>query len=212
MIQASIGFSIPITKMFTGGVIWRGIIYTLLMIIAKFFCGIWLVRLSFGLSLPKSLFNKQDTSTKVKTSKGPGSPAATTSTPDTEEIVPVEQPIQDDINADSTRAPKERSKPGSLNSPSPKKPISLYPSGILGSAMVARGEIGFLISSIAESQGIFTTTVNGVENSDIYLVVTWAIVLCTIIGPLTVGLLVRHVKKLQSSAIVERRDALGVWV
>lgn len=41
---ASIGFSIPITLMFTRHILWRGLIYTLLMAIAKFTCGLWLLR------------------------------------------------------------------------------------------------------------------------------------------------------------------------
>jgi hypothetical protein len=53
------------------------------------------------------------------------------------------------------------------------------------------------------------------EPSDIFLVVTWAIVLCTIVGPLGVGLLVRRVKKLQERKNRQQegtgRDVLGVW-
>ncbi len=45
--------------------------------------------------------------------------------------------------------------------------------------MVARGEIGFLISAVAASNGIFSANGNGNQStSDIYLVVTWAILLC----------------------------------
>jgi hypothetical protein len=78
--------------------------------------------------------------------------------------------------------------------------------------MVARGEVGYLIASIAESQGIFSGS-SSEGSSDIYLVVIWAISLCTLIGPVLVGTLVRRVKKLQQS----RRDSgsgpdpLGVW-
>jgi Kef-type K+ transport system membrane component KefB len=43
---ASVGFSIPITKMFRGSIVWRGIVYTVLMAFAKFVCGFWLVRFS----------------------------------------------------------------------------------------------------------------------------------------------------------------------
>ena len=43
---ASIGFSIPITRMFSGTVIWKGLVYTILMIFGKYVCGIWLVRIS----------------------------------------------------------------------------------------------------------------------------------------------------------------------
>jgi hypothetical protein len=79
--------------------------------------------------------------------------------------------------------------------------------------MVARGEVGYLIASIAESQGIFSSGSSSEGSSDIYLVVIWAISLCTLIGPILVGTLVRRVKKLQQS----RKDSgsgpdpLGVW-
>ncbi|KAJ5702739.1 hypothetical protein N7488_010287 [Penicillium malachiteum] len=45
---ASIGFAIPITKMFQGRVVWRGLIYSIFMIIGKMLTGLWLVRLSLG--------------------------------------------------------------------------------------------------------------------------------------------------------------------
>ena len=83
--------------------------------------------------------------------------------------------------------------------------------------MCARGEIGFLISGVAESNGIFSPSgvASSSEPSDIFLVVTWAIVLCTIIGPLGVGLSVRRVKKLQERKNKQQegagRDVLGVW-
>jgi hypothetical protein len=76
--------------------------------------------------------------------------------------------------------------------------------------MVSRGEIGFLISSVAEANGVFGEG----GNSEEFLVVTWAILLCTLIGPVTVGLLVKRVKRLQQA---ERRkangleDPLGIW-
>ena len=82
--------------------------------------------------------------------------------------------------------------------------------------MIARGEIGFLVSALAESKGIFGTE-TGEDNSPIFLVVTWAIMLCTIIGPLMVGALVNRVKKLQrkeqerQGGSGNREGVLGPW-
>lgn len=64
-------------------------------------------------------------------------------------------------------------------------------------AMVARGEIGFLIASLSQSSGTLTLQQNGVtvESStgeDVFLVIVWAVMLCTIIGPVTVGITVRR--------------------
>jgi hypothetical protein len=88
----------------------------------------------------------------------------------------------------------------------PLKPRSLYPSVILVTAMVVRGEIGFLIASVAESHGIFSTRSDGEESGslDLYLHVVWAIVICTILGPVVVGILVKRVKALE-----EKREGDG---
>lgn len=84
--------------------------------------------------------------------------------------------------------------------------------------MMARGEVGFLIAALAQSRGIFAAQneESGIREdggSTIYLVVVWAISLCTLIGPVSVGLLVRRVKKLQLQR-QERsggEDPLGIW-
>ena len=154
---ASIGFSIPISQIFTGLIVWRGLVYSVLMIIAKLLCGAWLIRLSTN------------------------------------------------VASSGSDAPKQGSRL--------PRPISLYPASILGCAMVARGEIGFLISAIAESSGIFSSTA-GDETSDLFLIVTWAIMLCTIAGPIAVGLITRRVRRLQEMERGRsggREDPLGIW-
>lgn len=86
---------------------------------------------------------------------------------------------------------------------------NIYPTAMLGSAMVARGEIGFLISSLAEAKGVFSPNGEPTEgtSSDVYIIVTWAIVLCTILGPVSVGFLVRKIKGL---ALLDKHP-LGIW-
>ncbi len=103
------------------------------------------------------------------------------------------------------------------------RPKSLYPASLLGCAMVARGEIGFLVSAIAASNGIFAKSSgtgsfdngNGPSISEIYMIVTWAILLCTMIGPLTLGLLARRVQRLQRKRTPSQdgggEDPLGIW-
>ena len=155
---ASIGFSIPISQMFSGYVIWRGLVYSILMVLGKLLCGLWLVRFS----------------------------AATKSA------------------AGANGQAKRKSIP---------RPKSLYPASILGCAMVARGEIGFLISAMAESRGVFTTAGKD-KSSELFAIVTWAIMLCTIAGPLAVGLLTRRVRRLQElerGSSGGRTDPLGIW-
>jgi Kef-type K+ transport system membrane component KefB len=205
---ASIGFSIPITRMFSGAIVWRGIIYAVLMALAKLVCGLCLVRLSPNPSASQSIVSRLLARLKAVTvphlwgkSKG-----ATT--------VPA-RPAEPSAAATSIdSASLEASNP--RNMPNPPKPFSLHPPLILALAMCARGEIGFLISGVAESNGIFSPTGEASEApSDLFLVVTWAIVICTIFGPLGVGLSVRRVKKLQKRKDMQQegagRDVLGVW-
>ena len=83
--------------------------------------------------------------------------------------------------------------------------------------MMARGEIGFLIPAVAESKGTFASPHESAaqesSSTTIYLVVIWAVVLCTVIGPVSVGLIVKRVQRLQR----RRRehgggeDPLGAW-
>lgn len=200
---ASIGFSIPITRMFRGAIVWRGMVYSILMISAKAVCGVWLVRFSImpgkdnidhflaklkQLSVPN--FWRWSRSAQKKTKPSPNDTA--------------------EISSSNT------SNPLACSSPNPPKPFSLHPPLILALAMCARGEIGFLISGVAESNEIFTSAEDvSADSSDIYLVVTWAIVLCTIVGPLGVGLSVRRVRSLQGRKNKQQegsgRDVLGVW-
>lgn len=181
---ASIGFSIPITEMFTGPIIWRGIVYTVLMIVGKLLCGIWLVRIQ-KTSVSSPAKQKQ----KLSKSKEPTAEATNTSS----------------VDSPKPAGQTEKKFNTPQNTKPAKKPTSLYPALILGNAMVARGEIGFLISSLAQSSGVF--------NSDLFLITTWAILLCTIIGPLTVGTLVRRVKILEANKPRTGTDhhVLGVW-
>ncbi|KAH7018729.1 Sodium/hydrogen exchanger family-domain-containing protein [Macrophomina phaseolina] len=240
---ASIGFSIPISQMFTGSVIWRGIVYTILMLFAKLVCGLWLIRFSISpyilenlklrkLRLPSmphlwgASTEKENKSARKKDRNRMHSHAGTTEPESSEQqISQVQTPERSENEVTDYHGPqptpnvdRDISAPATRHtSPNPLMPISLYPASIIGSAMVARGEIGFLISSIAESKGIFSSTSTSASSShpdEIFLVVTWAIMLCTIIGPLTVGLLVRRVKKLQKTgenAVKGSRDVLGVW-
>lgn len=70
---------------------------------------------------------------------------------------------------------------------------------LMGFAMIARGEIGFLIASLSQSSGTLTLRSRDgrdvtTSNDDIFLVILWAVVLCTITGPLGVGVTVKKLK------------------
>ncbi|KAI2780460.1 Sodium/hydrogen exchanger family-domain-containing protein [Daldinia loculata] len=235
---ASIGFSIPISDMFSGEVVWRGIIYGILMAIGKMICGLWLVRfpfsasrlvrafVSFASSRYQALFSRFRRPRKVNSS----SPAKITVPTEGVQLEPVAvttpQPVEDELSEGivdpSGETPQQRAPPSRRDSSlqgtaTPAKPLSLYPAAIVSCAMVARGEIGFLISAVAESRGIFRKPSDSVNEgaSELFLIVTWAIVLCTIIGPICVGMLVRRVKKLEALAAKggdrSTKNVLGVW-
>jgi hypothetical protein len=144
--------------MFSGSIVWRGLLYSIMMVVGKLACGL-------GLLPFRALIRALRT----------GLPA-------------------------SKRIGTE----------------DCYPSFILGFAMVARGEIGFLISSIAESEGVFSGSkdLDSKPASDLFLIVSWATVTCTILGPICVGLFVRKVQH-KRAAHVERHneddDAWGIW-
>ena len=214
--KASIGFAIPISKMFNREILWHGIVYAILMFFGKFLTGLWLVCLSLPSwkpIIPKGLRSLACSSCTGVTRKSPAEGVRTI-----ESHVLQTQAVP--AKSSDTGAPTVSAIPRPVpQSPVEKikKPLSLYPAAMIGTAMTARGEIGFLIASIAETNGFFTSsgptaTPHG-DSSEIYLVVVWAIVLCTIVGPLGVGLLVKRVRKLQRERedIPDRVDPLGVW-
>ncbi|KAJ9350999.1 hypothetical protein DTO027B9_6584 [Paecilomyces variotii] len=235
---ASIGFAIPITEMFKGSIIWRGIIYALLMIFGKLITGIWLVRFSmrrpllsfaYKLKRPFSRIHLFCTSDKLqeekkKEEKKQQTPIETPTIQTSEECTGNNQAntkINNRKSQNPSSQPNSQPEPHTQTTPNqsstttttipfPPKPKSLYPPSILGLAMVARGEVGYLIASVAQSQGLFVNGSSG-EISDIYLVIIWGISICTLIGPICIGTLVKRVRKLQEMRGSSGLDPLGVW-
>lgn len=145
--------------MLSASVVWRGIIYTALMILGKLACGLW--------------------------------------------VLPFKALIQPPS--------------GDLTASKPLRTRIVYPPSILGFAMVARGEIGFLIASIAESNGIYQANKGSHSDStsELFLIVSWAIVLCTIIGPICVGVFLRSIRHKKTFGGPNRQeeevDEWGIW-
>ncbi|KAL5335554.1 Cation/H+ exchanger [Aspergillus crustosus] len=144
---ASIGFAIPFVQLWTGKRIWRGIVYTLLMVFAKFVVGVW-VPLWGCWPIRKRQQKSGTTESHIN-----------------EEDRAVKR------NADN------------------RDQVTIWLSALLlGSAMVARGEIGLLIIEIGYNQTSYVT-------EEGFITGVWAILLNTIIGPATVGLLVNYCGK-----------------
>ncbi|KAL3459485.1 Sodium/hydrogen exchanger [Aspergillus heterothallicus] len=227
MFFASIGFAIPITEMFEGSIVWRGFVYAILMTFGKMCTGLWLVRFSpvSGMTSLVRIFKAPFAYASTCIRRQPSKPTREKtqrqgSTQEANNAQPA--PAVADSNANRETPDHEPESSSSHPHPPPTtasttpstlppKPKSLYPASILSLAMVARGEIGYLIASLAESNGIFGETTPG-SSSETYLIVVWAISLCTLVGPICVGTLVKRVKALQRGREgAGGRDPLGVW-
>lgn len=202
--------------MFSGPIVWKGVVYTLLMILGKLICGLWLLSFASPLRSLQRLVRTLSRSGHEVSIVTPGAQCTQdVPRPSNEQAASGAQPTDPSHNTPERAAMAETQptdSPTNNASPDPEMPISTYPACILGCAMVARGEIGFLISALAESTGIFSGQAGAPERpSELFLIVTWAITLCTIIGPLCVGLLVNRVKRLERKSREGKHNVLGAW-
>ncbi|KAK1573414.1 sodium/hydrogen exchanger family protein [Colletotrichum navitas] len=226
---ASIGFSVPVTRMFSGPILWRGAVYAILMMMGKMICGVWLLSFASPLRMvqrvAKNISGAGRKQSKKQSKKlAPGAPCrgARTDVPLNDEIRL--QRGQDQLKQDgqASEAPLQphNARQGEIAPsnaiPEPEMPVSVYPACILGFAMIARGEIGYLISALAESTGVFSGGSGAQDQpSEVFLIVTWAITLCTVVSPVCVGLLVNRVKRLEKGSGKGinggGRNVLGSW-
>ncbi|KAK4213365.1 Hsp70 ATPase ssc1 [Rhypophila decipiens] len=130
---ASIGFAIPFLDMWTGEIIWKGVVFTLLMLLGKVVVGVCVPLWDLLVDRQRSLLEKGQTLTGRSF-----------------------------------------------------VPTSWAPATLLGTAMVARGEIGLIIIQIGLNETPFLS-------QKAFVIAVWAIVLNTIIGPVGVGLLLKRV-------------------
>ena len=65
----------------------------------------------------------------------------------------------------------------------------IIPACFLGIAMVSRGEIGLLVAQIAHDPE------SSLLEDDTYIIAIWAILLCTLIGPIGTGVVVKRWNK-----------------
>jgi Kef-type K+ transport system membrane component KefB len=145
--------------MFTGSVIWKGIVYTLLMVFGK---------IATGMVFYVDYFqHRWSTPPVTRTTDASGKSCPATA---------------QQVSENEQRKPPHAQ------------------AVLVSFAMVARGEIGFLIASLSQSSGTLSLrqqdgAAHKQVNEDIFLVIVWAVTLCTIIGPVSVGILVRKLKR-----------------
>lgn len=226
--------------MFSGAIVWRGTVFAILMLIGKLVTGIWLFRIAtpFGTKATNLILRRFHSTImelygygnvckcfKLGSKNTAGGPRSK-SVPDVGVALSTES--EQDLKQSSDRPSQSASVKMQLMTSAISRPQqasasltksrSLYPAAIVRTAMMATGEIGILIAALAETTGIFVPQNDKLatredSGSKIYLIDIWAIVLCTVIGPASVGLLVRRVKKLQR----QRRehgggeDPLAMW-
>ncbi|KAG8993930.1 Hsp70 ATPase ssc1 [Tulasnella sp. JGI-2019a] len=167
---ATIGYAIPFRDLWNGRVIWRGLIYAILMALSKLVAGLWVLIWPTGAMFTRAeLPACQPPITELPASK-PHTAEASTST-----SISKSHKLEPTISryADSTA-------PSRLTGKSTRP---FYPTMFLCVAMVARGEIGLIVAQLGGLTG------------EPYLVVMWAIVLCTIGGAVSVGKLLKHKRK-----------------
>jgi hypothetical protein len=174
--------------MFSGHALWQGIIYALVMWAAKVFTAVWIPAQHTASGLVKRWKSRQPAKPvqdavnlqKLANSEPAGESEAETSDSSATAAAPPSTP---------SPSPPPPSPPADTESPVARGQQSLLvPTLLLGSAMVARGEIGLLISNAAR------TASPDLMPEDLFIVSTWAIVLCTVVGPISVAVLVKKIK------------------
>ncbi|OSX60686.1 hypothetical protein POSPLADRAFT_1147337 [Postia placenta MAD-698-R-SB12] len=153
---ASIGYAIPFLSLWKPVIIWRGVVYALLMCVCKLAVGLPIL----AWILAPCLYCKVLTVWRHRRC----------------------------IQSPSGAHPPEVAHSESLTQ---LLSATLHPAAFIGIAMVSRGEIGLLIAEIAH-QGGGPTDSAGLLDEEAFLICIWAILLCTLIGPVGVGFVVRR--------------------
>ncbi|OJT10342.1 hypothetical protein TRAPUB_13147 [Trametes pubescens] len=182
---ASIGFAIPFLDLWKPKIIWRGIVYSILMCLAKLAVGlpilfhgplihhapllwqrIWNSTVAFFARAKPIIPAKYKHSSRASPRSDPPSHKSTPALGDSK---------------DATRA----------STPPPPLPSSTPAAVFMGVAMVARGEIGLLIAQLARGDSSSGGT-PGLLGEEPFLLCIWAILLCTLVGPISLGFIVRR--------------------
>ncbi|EIW62307.1 Sodium/hydrogen exchanger [Trametes versicolor FP-101664 SS1] len=146
---ASIGFAIPFLDLWKPKIIWRGIVYSILMCLAKLAVGLPILSRSEPLHEPPPPIGDSKPEPRVSPSPSPPPP------------------------------------------PTPPRILTSTPAAVfMGVAMVARGEIGLLIAQLARSSP--SSGSPGLLGEEPFLLCIWAILVCTLVGPISLGLIVRR--------------------
>lgn len=179
------GIAEPILeKMFEGKTVWRGVIFAGLMAFAKVCAGSWVMLAdAIEQKLSDRASEKQIQKRREEAHQQAGDHSAQTATS-------MQMQSRQEQDPGSAASPELAAglamTPNPSVSPAPlplEKPL-VWPAALfLGTALMSRGEIGFLIINIA-NQG-------GLVGQQAFNVGIWAITLNTLAGPMSIGILMR---------------------
>ncbi|BGP36304.1 hypothetical protein JCM10450v2_000200 [Rhodotorula kratochvilovae] len=172
---ASIGFSLPFLNLWTGPRIWRGLVYALLMALGKLLAGAPIL-------LVDALRGRR---------------AAAAAAPAVHAALPA--PMQrGDVSTLAEKGPRVSALHANAEEHEADKggllAVSLPSAAFVGLALVARGEIGILVLQVAYSASSSSSSEETapVLEEEAYLIGIWAVALCTIVGPVAFGVLIRR--------------------
>ncbi|KAM5540608.1 hypothetical protein V8D89_005639 [Ganoderma adspersum] len=199
---ASIGFAIPFLDLWQPTVIWRGVVYSVLMTLAKLAVGLpillYPVALSFFSAARKNLSRLlSQLGTKIsqvlhaalyrlmvhnRSFSAPTLPPP--SIPD--HTCTDGEKVTDVYTGSAQPSPVNVSQESTLERVTTSIPAAVF----MGVAMVSRGEIGLLIAQLA--RGNDSSREKGLLGEEAFSVCIWAILLCTLVGPIGTGIVVRR--------------------
>ncbi|CAL1717025.1 unnamed protein product [Somion occarium] len=209
---ASIGYAIPFISLWRPKVFWRGMLYSLLMAVGKLAVGLPILASTIWPPDPNitqpgensggfwashvhrtlACFSRERTvhPTPHNRHEDIELPRLTSTRPLPTSPSPVSLTVSNDGVSQQTLSP---ALPVHLRPPFVTRlKLSLAPAFFIGSAMIARGEIGLLIAQIARNGSKAGSNAGGaLLGEEAFLVCIWAILLCTLVGPIGVGFVVR---------------------
>lgn len=190
--------AIPFLDLWTGRVIYRGIIYSILMVLGKLLVGAVLLAWDAARSHAKHHTAHNTNNNDNNNHSTSTSPFPKLRDSDKQNYYHDADAIElgrvaEDEDTDIASSPSPSRSPSTSEAEAERKSSSFLAASFMGLAMVARGEIGILIAQVAYNSGQGSS--NALLGTEAYLVSVWAIALCTIIGPLAVGFLAKHYAK-----------------
>jgi len=198
------GFAIPLGSLFHGPVVWRGMVYTVLMVLGKCATSVWLFAFpvlnkfinTFTSRIPQ--FKRRTQGDYIST-QIPPKPIHPLTQIVTDSEMTSKPTISDGLDINHHHPPSHDNSHATKTSQK-----YMYAAFLLSFAMTTRGEIGFLIAGVGQSIDILAP-------EDVYLVVIWAVILCTLLGSIGVGIVVFFIKKAAIRLEVGPSEILGMW-